>query len=288
MTENREYQEMALPLAGLNGDLLSALLQEAGCLGIQEVAEDLWTVYFPGDWQADQFKSLRETLQRQWPAANLSGIQLNRKPFEDWNAEWKKFFVPRQMVPEVWVRPPWEELPAEASGQSLIIDPQMAFGTGHHETTRLMMLTLMDHPPAGQKILDLGTGSGILAILAAKLGASACLGIDNDPEAIDNARHNAGLNQVAGVDFRVGTLADAAGPYDMILANIHFEVLRELATEFQKYLAPQGLLILSGLLQTDLPAIFDIYEAAGWQNAQRLNLNEWAALLWTPLHPNAG
>ena len=281
MQKLKEYQELIITLNGQDKDLLSGLFQQAGCLGILENSDATWTVYFPGDWQRDQFQNLASALQRAFPDFITNQLSLDRKPYRDWNAEWKKFFTPKEMVPGVWVRPPWEDLPPDAKGYRLIIDPQMAFGTGHHETTRLMMMILLEHSPANKRILDLGCGSGILAILAKQLGAKSVLRVDHDPEAIDNARHNAKLNNCAGISFSVGEIDAVQGEFDIVLANIHFDVLKDIATPLKAHLAPGGLLFLSGLLQTDLPATFDIYEAAGFQNFERLNLQEWAALGWT-------
>ena len=162
-----------------------------------------------------------------------------------------------------------------------MIDPQMAFGTGHHETTRLMIQVMQQIPLAGERVLDLGTGSGILAILARKQGAASVLGIDNDPDAIDNARHNALLNQVDQIDFQVGDIGLISGDtFPVILANIHFEVLKDLALQFYHALPAGGRLVVSGLLKPDVNRLSYVYKHAGLLMLDRLDLKEWSAIIW--------
>jgi len=144
-----------------------------------------------------------------------------------------------------------------------------------------MMQAMSKIPVNGLRVLDLGTGSGILAIFARKLGARQIIGIDNDPEAIDNARHNAELNKVGELDFRVGDISLVESEtFPVILANIHFEVLAGLALHFYQALESGGKLLLSGLLQTDVPRISYIYKQAAFLLLEQLDLGEWSALIW--------
>lgn len=275
----KTYYELNLPLAGFDADLLSGFLHRAGCLGIQETEEGRWIVYLPGNWSAEHIRNLLRELQRLAPGFDPDAVQFEKLPFRDWNAEWRKHFEPFPAAKDCWIRPPWQELPEGSTGVEIIIDPQMAFGTGHHETTRLMLQAMPQLELQGKTVLDLGTGSGILAIYAAKLGARQVIAIDNDPEAIANAEHNASLNNVDRIDFRLGDISLLEGrSFDAILANIQFNVLSELALPFSHHLAPGGKLLISGILKEEVARLSYLYKHAGFLEAERFFMNEWAAI----------
>ncbi|RMH96325.1 MAG: 50S ribosomal protein L11 methyltransferase [Calditrichaeota bacterium] len=279
--KDKEYIELHLPIGGFDTDALSGILYMAGCMGIQEL-EDAgeWLVYLPGDWTPEHMGQLLSRLQQVNPDFDPESARFEKLPYRDWNAEWKQYFVPIEAAPGIWVRPPWHPLPEEAGGTEVIIDPQMAFGTGHHETTRLMIQAMQTLPMQGATVLDLGTGSGILAILARKLGAGRVLAVDIDPEAIANARHNAALNQVEDIDFVVGDISVAEGRrFSIILANIEFGVLAGLALHFYQLLEPGGNLLLSGLLKEDVSRLSYIYKQAGLYVADKWVMNEWVAVV---------
>ena len=276
----KSYVELRLPLQGMDSDALSGVLFRHGCLGIQEISEKEWIVYFPGNWSPEHLQQLFAALHQFHPQFNKEQVHIETIPHRDWNAEWRKFFKPIEATEGVWVRPPWEELPANARGLEIIIDPQMAFGTGHHETTRLMMQAMQKSTVKNASVLDLGTGSGILAILAEKMGASGVVGVDIDPEAIDNAQHNRALNRADKIEFLVGDISAVEDRlFSLVLANIHFDVLLNLALPIYHILQDEGRLILSGILQTDVNRLSYIYKHAGLVVEERFTLNEWAALV---------
>lgn len=277
----KSYYELHLPAAGFDADALAGMLHQSGCLGIQEVDDDNWIAYLPGNWSPEHFRNLFRSLKQINPEFNPESTQLEKLPYRDWNAEWRKYFEPFEAVQGCWIRPPWERLPEGAAGMEIIIDPQMAFGTGHHETTRLMMQAMKSMPFKDASVLDLGTGSGILTIFARKSGARQVIAIDNDPEAIANARHNAALNNSGEIDFRVGDISLTEGKnFPLILANIHFEVLANLPLHFYRALENGGKLLISGILQSDVARISYLYKQAAFLVLEQFDLNEWSALLW--------
>lgn len=277
----KAYYELLLPLAGFDADLLSGYLHRAGCLGIQEAEEGRWIVYLPGNWSSESIRNLLWGLQRLAPGFEPDSAQLEKLPYRDWNAEWRKHFEPFPAAKDCWIRPPWQALPEGSVGVEIIIDPQMAFGTGHHETTRLMLQAMPLLELQDKTVLDLGTGSGILAIYAAKSGARQVTAIDNDPEAIANAEHNAALNRADEIAFQVGDITLLEGrSFEAILANIQFNVLADLALPFSHLLAPGGKLLISGILKEEVPRLSYLYKHAGLLEAERFYMNEWAALLW--------
>lgn len=170
----------------------------------------------------------------------------------NWNEAWEKSYQPIE-VGDIRIRasfhPPDPSYPLE-----LIINPKMSFGTGHHATTRLMLELLQQHPPVGLSVLDIGTGSGILAIAALKLGAKDVVGLDVDDWVVENAQENAVLNNVRAA-FNKGTLreyASSLSPVGMILANINRQILLDEMELYAQMLLPRGQLFLSGILDEDL------------------------------------
>ncbi len=278
----KEYFEIHLPTAGFDTDILSAELHNAGCMGIYEKSDDDWIVYLPGDWTPEHHQNIFSVLQRLNPAFDVSKLTIEKLPYQNWNAEWRKYFKPVQIGEKLWVRPPWENLPDGATGDAIIIDPQMAFGTGHHETTKLMIQLMQSLDLQEKAILDLGTGSGILAIAARKLGAASVIGIDIDPEAIDNAEHNLQLNKTNGVEVYVGNISYVVGQkFPVILANIQFHILEPIADALYECLQNEGKLLISGILATEAERFVSIFQRIGFTPESQSTLGEWSGILFT-------
>jgi ribosomal protein L11 methyltransferase len=213
---------------------------------------------------------------------------------DEWRDVWKRYFRAQRVGRTFLIRPSWEQVPATAADRVIDIDPGRAFGTGGHASTRLVIAMTEElaegaadvtagGPASGalqvQRFLDLGCGSGILSIAAARLWPSARgLAIDVDPEAVATAGENFERNGITTVERRVGTLDDAAGPSDLVLANIEAHVLIPLAPRFPAKLARGGVLILSGLLASDVEAVTTAYQTVGLQIESRRDEQEWAAL----------
>lgn len=278
----KEYFELHLPTAGFDTDILSAELHNAGCMGIYEKSDDDWIVYLPGDWTPEHHQNVVAVLQRLNPAFDVSKLIIEKLPYQNWNAEWRKYFKPVQIGEKLWVRPPWENLPDGATGEAIIIDPQMAFGTGHHETTKLMIQLMQSLDLQEKAILDLGTGSGILAIAARKLGATSVIGIDIDPEAIENAEHNLQLNKTNGVEVYVGNISYVVGQkFPVILANIQFHILEPIADALYECLQNEGKLLISGILATEAERFIGIFRRTGFTLESQSTLGEWSGILFT-------
>jgi ribosomal protein L11 methyltransferase len=189
---------------------------------------------------------------------------------ENWNVLWEKNFFSPLLVGDFFVRAPFHE-PAPAGRREITIEPRMSFGTGHHGTTRLMLTALqgLGESIQGAKVLDMGSGTGILAIAAEMLGASEVLGVEIDDWVVDNANDNLLINQTSRTKMIHGHVSVLAsvhhGYYDIVLANIHREVLLADMAEYQRVLTVNGKLLLSGLREEDVPMIL--------QKAQALNLD---------------
>jgi ribosomal protein L11 methyltransferase len=197
-------------------------------------------------------------------------------PDRDWNAAWKEGLQP-VTVGAVTIVPPWLDAPA-GSAVVLVIEPAQAFGTGHHETTTMCLATLQEVDVAGRSVFDVGTGTGVLALAAAKLGASRALACDIDPAAVATAEENALLNGV-DVEVRVGSVGVAAGErFDIVVANLDTATLVSLAGSLVGALAEGGTLIASGVSLQRAAEAVTAFRRAGLDVQQRAG-DEWVVLL---------
>ncbi len=259
-----------------------ALMGLSGFEGFWEDG-DILRCYVPeGRWsaslRAEVDDVLRQTLGTEGPAG--PPVTVSRIENIDWNAEWEKTIRPIRVGRRIVIAPSWHPHAAGPDDVVLTIDPKMSFGTGYHESTRLIIRMLEDDVRPGARVLDIGTGTGVLAIAALKLGAASAVGVDIDEWSDMNARENAVINGVsADVTIIRGTLADISpGTFTLILANIQRSVLVRLMPEMAARLAPSGTLLLSGLLLGDEEEIVREAQSAGLAVARRATENEWLAL----------
>jgi ribosomal protein L11 methyltransferase len=176
-----------------------------------------------------------------------------------WEREWMQHYRPMQFGRRLWVCPSWLE-PPESDSVNLLLDPGLAFGTGTHPTTALCLAQLDSMSLTGRTVVDYGCGSGILAVAALKLGATAALAVDNDPQALAASRDNAERNGIAAQKFTVAlpehvTQRDWHGRAALVVANILAGPLTELSSTLLNFLQPTGTLLLSGLLQNQAEAV---------------------------------
>ena len=203
---------------------------------------------------------------------------------EDWSATWKEHFKPFAIIPGLIIAPTWEPYEAREQEQVIVMDPGMAFGTGHHATTSLS-LQLLREALAGRpdsSVLDVGTGTGILAMAAGLFGASRVMAIDNDPEAVAAARENRDRNELQQIMEVADTpLASLTTPFSLVIANIVHDVLLELAPDLGRLTADGGQLILSGILGgqqvTNIISCFIDLEFSLQRQEEK---KEWTALLF--------
>lgn len=222
---------------------------------------------------------LRHTLRALPTAAAYEHIGLRRLPATDWAEAWKQHHPP-QHVGRFLIAPTWTQ-PEPREGDILIrLDPGLAFGTGAHPSTRLALLLLERHLRPGARVLDVGTGSGILAIAALKLGAASALATDIDPTAVRIAAENAARNAVDAVlQVEVGSVP-AMGVFDLILANILAETLADLLRKegLAERLAPDGVLILAGIIAHRRHLVDEALAACHLMVVEALHEGDWWAL----------
>ena len=201
---------------------------------------------------------------------------------DDWAQSWKKYYKPVPLG-RVTVVPAWETYRA-APGEVIVrMDPGMAFGTGTHETTRLVILLLQEELHGGERLLDVGTGSGILSICASKLGAASCHAYDIDPVAVKVARDNAASDGCDNITVDVSDLLSGVdlseGPYDICVANIVADIILRMLPDIGRYLKPGAPLILSGIIAPRADEIRRACESYGFRIDKELTENDWIALL---------
>jgi len=201
---------------------------------------------------------------------------------QNWNKKWEQSIEP-QSIGNFYVRPTWgETLPADSDLIELLIDPKMAFGTGYHATTRLILSWVSDFIEEGDKVLDAGTGTGILGIAALKLGARSVFGFDIDEWSEDNCKENVALNGVKNFKVKLGSLEviPSDDMYDTILANINRNALIELLPGLLKHLKRDGSLLLSGLLEDDERTMLGLECLQTLTHLETRQNGEWIAILF--------
>lgn len=216
-------------------------------------------------------------------APEHTGLQLYCRPLPslDYQTQWQQFFRPLYIGERLLIRPPWETAPVPAHLACLVLNPGPAFGTGTHPSTHLALQLLTQIAPQyqGTDILDVGCGSGILSLAALQLGWQQAIGVDIDPQAIPVAQQNAALNGLqTRAQYLQGSWQAVTGQFPCITANIYLGPLVEMLQPLARYLTPGGLLILSGILESQEPAICTVLAKARLTIHTRLTAEGWLAL----------
>ena len=197
---------------------------------------------------------------------------------DDWAECWKKYYKPLHIGKNIVIVPAWEDYEAKETDVIVKIDPGMAFGTGTHETTALCAELIEKYMPKGKRVLDVGTGSGILAVLASKLGAGEIEALDIDPNAVKAAKENCVANNVPNVTCRQSDLIRAAsGKYDFISANIVADIIIRMSENVADYVNDGGILIVSGIIETQANDVLNALTAKGFTLIDKLDKNDWNA-----------
>lgn len=273
------------------GEAVSNFLIEQGATGIEELEGDIkWDrlrTYFQQDGKEKRvLHALRRylnSLKKIRPEIPRPQVKTGTLPEQDWGENWKRFFKPVQVTSRFVVKPPWSRIRLKRGQIPIDIAPGMAFGTGTHATTILCIRALGEELHSrGLSVLDVGTGSGILSIVAAKSGAREVWGIDIDGVAVENARENVEKNHVSEiVKIRKGSIGDLHKKFDVIVANIDLKSLRRMRKPLLSHLNDRGLLILSGILEEEKERIRKHYLETGllrW--IKETQEGEWVCLIF--------
>jgi ribosomal protein L11 methyltransferase len=278
------YHQVSITVHPLLKDRLIRKLAGFGSLGVIEDADSV-TAFFSADTDVRsilvELDIIASLLVPFGPRMSLL-FSHSMVQHADWNRRWKQGFKPLNVGDRFTIAPPWEQLPDRRI--PLIIDPGMAFGTGHHETTRscLLLMERWCDRVAKDRFLDVGTGTGILAIAAYKLGFRVVVGIDTDPAAIAAAKQNAAANDAGTLFWHEGDISVVQGTYNMIAANLIAGALVKLSGKIATLLSSQGCAVLSGILKGQEREVIDAIDRRSLRVQETLNDGRWVTLLAVP------
>lgn len=267
----KTYLEISIGASKPKQELLLPTMIELGCHGFGETDTELLCYIDKSIWSEEKFKTLKAEI--------TSDVKIKEIQEENWNEAWEKSIQPIEVGNKITIKPSWANY-ENSSGRIVIqIDPKMSFGTGYHETTRLTLQLLEKYIKEEDIILDVGTGTGILAIAAIKLGGSRALGIDNDEWSIDNAKENVAANNLSD-SIEISDSALASLPetkYDMVTANIMLNTILEMLPDIVKRIKSGGIILFSGLLLIDDKSFSSSIEKYNLKIIEKLTEGEWLA-----------
>lgn len=252
-------------------EVLMATLSDIGYEGFEETPEALIT-YVP------ETKYNTGDLEQMMDGSNIK-YSTESIPQQNWNSQWEENFQPVIVPDFCTIRADFHKLNVDTPYE-IIITPKMSFGTGHHATTQLMMTQMQGLDLKDKSVLDFGTGTGILAILARMLGAANVLAIDNDEWSYQNAVENVTRNQCDSIEVQQSSLDGITNNFDVILANINRHILLQYMATFPALLPQDGVMLMSGLLVEDRDIILSAATKEGLILINEQELNGWIALLF--------
>lgn len=287
------WVEMTVAATASSADAVTGIMIDEGCGGTAvhgssaSVSDEVSVIgYLPVDDRLEARLSRISERIRRLPELGLDLVsdELVLKWVEDsdWADGWKQFFKPLH-VGKIVVKPSWEDYQAQPGELIVQIDPGMAFGTGNHDTTQLCLEALQELIRGGETVLDVGTGSGILAIAAAKLGAGRVVGLDIDSVAVEVAINNVadeGLNDILTIK-RADSPEVFDGTADVVVANIIASVIIGMARELREKTRVGGVLVVSGIILERAQEVIERLEQVGMRLMSTMQRGEWAAILFT-------
>lgn len=262
-----EYYDTALGIIYLNNPI-----------GIEEKFDELVVTFLTEDFSNDIVTNILGSLKRIYDKTEISEIETIKET--NWNEEWEKSIQPIDIENKIFIRPDWIRTDDSDDRINIIINPKMSFGTGHHSTTRLVAKLLIETVKKGSIWIDAGCGTGILSVLALKLGAVSVLAIDNNDWAIENAKENFILNSInSGIELKLCGIEDISLPVvDGIMANLYTHLL---ITNFEKFYQSlkkkEGYLLASGVLSFDENIILEKAMEVGFKHIKTIYEEEWCA-----------
>lgn len=272
------YIKISLKEIG-NEDVVLGILSEFPVTGFEEVTDGLLAFVPSREWSDDLEGRLRDDI-----APYVRQVSIEVIPFENWNQNWEKSYPEVEIDDFCRIYAPFHNGPGQKFTYEILISPQMAFGTGHHNTTQ-MMIRLMSHLPEKihyQRVLDFGSGSGVLAILASRMGAAHVDAVEIDAYAFQNLKENIQLNNVDWVTPWQGGMEQLPqdSRYDIILANVTRGIILQHVEDFYHKLNPGGRILISGILDTDQDEVHRAFIKTGFYGLESMKIGKWTALLF--------
>ncbi len=278
----KTHKQFNISTTPFNVDLLSGLLWQLDIEGLNEYDTSL-VIFANGE--SDLSKSSIEKFLANIKSENLiESFSVDESSIDEinWNEEWEKNINVIEVSDKIVIKPTFRDYTPKENQLVISIDPKMSFGTGEHETTKLVLQLLDKHIKNAKRVLDVGSGTGVLGIAASLLGAEKVVGIDNDEWCIENGVENIELNGVQSkVEVRLTEISGVNdNPFNLILANINKHILIDIAEQMINLLLPNGKIILSGLLVSDRDDIVKIYSNEKLHLIDEMQLGEWIALVF--------
>jgi ribosomal protein L11 methyltransferase len=275
----KSYREFIITTEPFNAEILSSILWELNIDGINEEVNCLKVFAQDESVTIQSIKYKFKLLQENNLLRSFS-VQENFIVEKNWNEEWEKSREVVKVSDRIIIKPSFKEYQAKPGEIVLTLDPKMSFGTGDHQTTKICLLFLEKYMKQGIKILDAGSGTAILGIAAAKLGAEKVIAFDIDEWCYENGSDNTILNDVSDtVEIRKCELKDIdEKDFDLIIANIQKNILLELADDLKSRIKQNGILILSGLLEMDRDIINEKFSSVGFDEIDYLKMDDWIGI----------
>jgi ribosomal protein L11 methyltransferase len=278
-TMPKGYVEVSIRADVDSGGLLG-MLQDSEALGCWE-DKGIIRIYWPEEkWTPKILADLREASASLAAEDREPSPEIRIIPDTDWNATWAASLIPIRLGRRVRIRQSWHAVDPDFDGIELVIDPKRAFGTGYHATTQLVIAWLEEHIHGGERLMDIGTGTGILAMVALRLGAESALAIDKDPVALECAKEYAAVNGFGReLELRAIPFQNlSAGSFDVIVANLNRKTIPELCVVLSGMLKAGGVTCLSGLQSQDYDEIAAALRNGQLQINTRMDREDWLAL----------
>lgn len=280
----KTYLEISISASNPQQELLIPTMTELGCHGFMDTDTELLCYIDKSLWSEEKYSQLQHDLKTILRTISSNAdIRIKEIQEENWNKQWESTIQPIEIGSKLVIKPSWAEYQNSNNKIIIQIDPKMSFGTGYHETTRLTLNLLEKYIKKGDNVLDVGTGTGILAIAAIKLGADFSLGLDNDEWSISNANENVSVNDLERhIEISDKPLSELpVRKYDLITANIALPTILELFPEMTKRLKENGTILFSGLLTNDEYSIREKISEKGLTILELITEGEWIAIAAT-------
>ncbi len=278
----KTHKQFNISTTPFNVDILSGLLWQLDIEGLNEYDNHL-VIFAEGDSEISK-NGIAAFLTKVKNENLIESFAIEESSIEEinWNEEWEKKINVIEINDKIVIKPTFRKYTPKPDQLVITIDPKMSFGTGEHETTRLVLQLLDKHIAKANRVLDVGSGTGVLGIAASLFGAEEVVGIDNDEWCIENGIENIALNNVESkVEVRLSEIGNVKDePFDLILANINKHILLEIAESIFNLTIPNGTIILSGLLYTDRDDILNAYSKFNIKLIEEKRLGEWIALVF--------
>jgi ribosomal protein L11 methyltransferase len=277
----KTHKQFNISTTPFNADILSGLLWQLDIEGVNEY--DNYLVIFANGNSSLSKLEIENFLNKIKSENLIESFSIEESSVEEinWNEEWEKKTNVIEVSDKIVIKPTFRDYTPKENQLIIQIDPKMSFGTGEHETTKLVLQLLDKQIGNSKRVLDVGSGTGVLGIAASLLGATEVVGIDNDEWCIENGNENIKLNNVSNkVEVRLSEIGNVTDePFDLILANINKHILLDIAESIFNLIIPNGKIILSGLLYTDREDILKTYSAFDLKLLEEKQLGEWIALV---------